>query len=172
MKKSDVKIKAKIVIVVLICLLLILFFVRAISSREIDDVSPGIECSDELLQRSDVLWVIPDFKNKSISEDKEWCDKIKSSGKTIGLHGVYHTYNEFANDRDKEYLQKGIDDFEQCFGYKPEIFKAPQLELSKENKKMVEENGLKVKGRINQFFHKVYHCSDKGKFSNKFVDWF
>lgn len=172
MEKRDVGYVLLLVIGIVLVLVVILFIIRRVSHTEIDDVSPGITCSDELLQKSDVLWVIPDFENKSISEDKEWCGKIKSLNKQIGLHGVYHTYNEFANDRDKEYLQKGIDDFTECFGKKPEIFKAPQLELSKKNKKMIEENGLNVRGKINQLFHKVYHCNDTGRFSNRFIDWF
>jgi len=172
MEKSDVGYIMLWVIGVVLVLVLILFIIRRVSHTELDDVSPGIECSDELLAKSDVLWVIPDFDNKSIAENGEWCNKIKSLGKTIGLHGVYHTYNEFRYDRNSEYLQKGIDDFTECFGYKPEIFKAPQLNLSVENKKMIEESGLKVSGKINQLFHKVYHCEDTGKFSNRFIDWF
>ena len=172
MEKSDVGYLFLWAIGVVLVLVLILFIIRRVSHTEIDDVSPGIPCSDELLAKSDILWVIPDFENKSITEDKEWCDKIKSMNKKLGLHGIYHTYNEFGQDRDKEYLQKGIDDFEECFGEKPEMFKAPQLALNGENKKMIEENGLKVVGKINQLFHKVYHCNDTGRFSNRFIDWF
>ncbi|MEK6888884.1 MAG: DUF2334 domain-containing protein [Nanoarchaeota archaeon] len=172
MKKGSVEYISLWVIGIILALLLILFIIRKVSHTEIDDVSPEIECTQELLDKSDVLWVIPDYNNKLITEDRVWCDKIKSLNKKIGLHGVYHTYSEFLHKRDEKYLQKGIDDFTECFGKKPEMFKAPQLELSRENRKMIEKNGLKVKGKVNQIFHKVYHCSDTGKFSNRFIDLF
>ena len=45
-------------------------------------------------------------------------------------------------------------------------------EISEENKKLISENNIELKGRLNQFFHKVYHCNDTGEFSNKFIDLF
>lgn len=159
-------------IFVLILLIFILFLFRLFLDKELDDVSPGIECEKNLLEKSDILWIIPNFDNKSISDNLEWCNRVKSYNKTLGLHGVYHTYNEFSYERYSNYLKLGIDDFEKCFGEKPTIFKAPQLELSSDNMKLIEGKGLVVYGKINQLFHKVYHCEDTGRFSNKFIDLF
>lgn len=160
------------IIGVVLGLILILFLVRAFSHKEIDDVSPGIFCEDKYMEKADVLWVIPRFKNKSIADDKEWCDKIKSMGKKLGLHGVNHTYKEFNEERSEEYLQEGIGEFEKCFGFKPAEFKVPQLFISGNNVKLVESKGMKVKGWLNQITHKVYHCNDDGVFPNWFIGLF
>ncbi|MBU0760487.1 MAG: hypothetical protein KJ600_00255 [Nanoarchaeota archaeon] len=148
-----------------------LFLLRATSQKQLDDLSPEIPCSENLIEKSDVLWVIPKFNNISI-QDKEWCDYILSLNKTLGLHGVYHTYEEFQTPRSQDYLNEGITAFENCFHFKPEIFKPPQLKISKENKQLIKNSGLKLKTQANQLTHKVYHCSDTGKFSNRFIDWF
>lgn len=164
--------KILIFFLVIFLVVVILFFVRLLSLKEIDDVHPEFFCSEDLLKKSDILWIVPKFENKLISEDKEWCDYILSLNKTLGLHGVYHSFNEFGKNRDQEYLKEGIDVFEECFGFRPLLFKPPQLKISRENKKLIKNNGLELKGKINQFFHKVYHCNDSGLFSNKFIDFF
>ena len=110
------------IIFVIILLILTLFFIRLISPKEIDDVNPQIQCSDELIAKADILWVIPYFKEKSISENKEWCNYILSFNKTLGLHGVNHEYNEFETTKNQEYLNKVIKIFEECFGFKPNMF--------------------------------------------------
>ena len=166
--------KKKILIPLLIILLFVftLFLIRLISPREIDDVSPEIFCEQEYIEKSNILWVIPKFNNKSISENKEWCDYVLSLNKTLGLHGVYHEFEEFKIDRNQKYLQEGINIFEECFGFKPEMFKPPQLKISKENKKLIKENNLELKLGFNQLIHKVYHCADDGTFKNWIVDLF
>lgn len=162
---------------VIICVLILfltgyIFFARMTLGREIDDVSPAIYCESELIVKSDVLWVIPLYENESISEDIGWCDYIKSLNKTLGMHGVEHSYREFGVLRNEEYIQRGIDAFEECFGYTPRRFKAPQIDLNEGNIELLEDMGFDVKGNINQVMHKVYHCSDTGKLSNKFIEWF
>ncbi|MAG79252.1 hypothetical protein CMI40_02650 [Candidatus Pacearchaeota archaeon] len=164
--------KRVIVISIIISLILILFFIRLLNTKEIDDVTPEIPCLDNLLKKIDILWIIPKFNNKTISEDKEWCNYILSLNKTLGLHGVNHNYNEFKTNRNEEYIKEGIDIFKECFNFKPEIFKAPQLSISRENKELIKENNLELKGSINQLFHKVYHCNDTGIFSNEIIDIF
>lgn len=161
-----------IILAVIALLILGLFLVRLFSHSELDDVSPGIPCSQELLEKAELLWIIPNFENKSISENKEWCGRILSLNKTLGLHGVYHTFEEFKEDRNEEYLSKGIDEFEECFGFKPELFKPPQLAISANNKKLIKNNNLKLKMELNQLMHKVYHCSDTGVFPNWFIELF
>lgn len=161
-----------IILSIAIALLLILFFVRLFSERQIDDISPGIPCSQDLLEKADAYYVIPKFDNISILEDKAWIEKIKSMNKDLRLHGVRHTYNEFGEDRDSAYLQEGVMIFEGAFGKKPERFKAPQLNITEDNKKLVWDSGMKVDEFWNQLLHKVYHCNDTGMFSNRFLDWF
>lgn len=158
-------------ILFLVFIAIVLFLFRFFNHRELDDVHPDFECTSDLIEKSDVLWVTPFYKDKPISENKEWCAEIKALNKTLGLHGVYHEYNEFGTDRNFEYLQKGISEFEKCFGAKPKLFKAPQLELSMNNKRMIESLGLKVMGHRNQISHKVYHCKDSGLLPNWVIDW-
>ena len=88
------------------------------------------------------------------------------------MHGVYHTYHEFGTPRNESYILEGIDAFEKCFGYKPILFKAPFLVLSKENKKTLQNNGFEIQGYPNQVMHKVYHCAGAGWTSPKLQDWF
>lgn len=170
-KKKIIKIIFLILLIILY-LILSLFFIRQISPREIDDVSPSIECSNKLINKVDILWVIPKFQNKSISEDKEWCNYILSLNKTIGMHGVTHEYNEFGTDRSQEYIREGIKIFEECFGFKPTMFKPPQIVINSNNKQLIKDNNMKLKFYFNEIIHKVYHCSDTGKFKNKFIDIF
>ena len=159
-------------ILILLFLILALFLIRLTSPQEIDDISPEIPCLQNYVEKSDILWVIPKFNNKSISENKQWCNYILSLNKTLGLHGVTHEFEEFNADRSQEYLQEGINIFEQCFGFKPEIFKPPQLKISVENKKLIKENNMELKSKLNQLTHKVYHCNDDGRFKNWIVDLF
>ena len=163
--------KILIILIILFTMIFVLFLIRYFSETQLDDVNPLIQCDKKLLEKSDVLFVIPIFKNQSIANNPEWCRQILSLNKTLGLHGVYHTYYEFLTDRNSEYLNKGIIAFEKCFGYKPTSFKPPQLKISKTNKKLI-KNNLKLKLIFNQIFHKVYHCNDTGRFSNKFIDLF
>ena len=176
--------KTSLIIIIIISLIFLLFLVRLNSPREIDDVSPEIPCEQKYLEKSNTLWIIPKFNNNPISENKEWCNQILNFNKTLGLHGVIHKFEEFqtnrpplgvpqtAEYRGKKYLQEGIEIFKQCFGFKPEMLKPPQLKISRENKKLVEENELEFKGRLNQVLHKVYHCNDSGMFPNWVIDLF
>ena len=136
-----------------------LFFLRLFSEIQIDDVSPEIPCSRELLQKSDNFFIIPKFNNKSIAENKTWCEFILSLNKTLSLHGLTHKYNEFKIDRDEQYLQESIDIFYNCSGFYPQEFKPPQLVISEANKRLVKSK-MHFLGFFNQLTHKVYHCND------------
>lgn len=171
MKKRIIKIVFY-TLLTIFSLILILFLIRLANPREIDDVSPGIPCEEKLLDKVDILWVIPDFQNKSIAENKEWCNYILNLNKTLGMHGVTHEYNEFGTSRNSEYLQEGIKIFEECFGFQPTMFKPPQLNITQENIKLIKNNNMKLKYYFNQITRKVYHCSDTGKPRNKFMDFF
>jgi predicted deacetylase len=159
-------------LLIVLTILVLLLFIRAFSPIEIDDVHPGISCEPELLQRSDVLWVVPLFENDSILNHPQWCSYIKSLNKTLGLHGVYHSYNEFAAQRDDAYLKEGIKIFESCLNITPTIFKAPQIAFNESNFEALWKDDLESRGKLNQLFHKVYHCDDTGEFPNWFIRLF
>ncbi len=140
-----------------------LLLIRAINNTHIDDVSPGIPCPEIEKYNPDVLFIIPIHEGQKISENKEWCNKILTLNKTLALHGVTHKLNEFLTERNKEYLEQGIIEFEKCFGFKPIIFKAPYIKLNSNNSKIIKEDGMKISGRARQWTHKVYHCNDRGE---------
>ena len=148
--------------IMFIGLILVLFFVRLILPSQIDDVSPEIFCEEKLLDWADVYYVIPKFENISI--DREWCDEILSRDKKLAMHGVYHSFEEFGEVRDSEYLNDGYNFFEECFGFEPEKFKPPQLAWTNKNDWI--RDRMKVDLIWNQIFHKVYHCGDTGIFPN------
>ena len=149
-------------------LVLLLIFMRAFSPTQVDDVNPMMPCSDEMLDKVDVFYVIPKYQGISISDNKTWCDKILSMNKTLRMHGVYHTYEEFSKERDYDYLMEGIDIFEECFGFLPNEFKPPQLKISENNKGLI-KSVMKLDGYWNQVLHKVYHCNDTEVISNKVI---
>ena len=132
-------------------LIIILFLIRLFSKKQLDDASPEIPCEQSLLKKADIIYVIPKFNNKSIAENKSWCEQIKKLNKKLALHGVYHTYNEFLEERDEEYLNEGISVFEQCFNETPKRFKPPQLKMSKNNKRLI-----KQKMNLNLVFNQMY----------------
>jgi predicted deacetylase len=117
------------------------------------------------------LWVIPNYKEQPISENKAWCAYILSLNRTMGMHGINHYYREFKEDKiNQEKLNSSKEIFKECFGYEPTIFKAPKLMLSRENKILLEKNNFEIKGKLNQIIHKVYHCGDTGTLPNYLHD--
>ncbi|MEK6945288.1 MAG: DUF2334 domain-containing protein [Nanoarchaeota archaeon] len=161
--------QSKIFLVILMAVF-VFFLIRLLNTRELDDVSPGIECEQKLYNKAHVLWVIPKFNSISISENKTWCKDILSLNKTLGMHGVTHEYEEFGSDKSQEYFDEGVKVFEKCFGEKPTMFKPPQLKISENNKKLIKNNNLSLLGNINQITHKVYHCNDSDIIKNWMVD--
>ena len=151
--------------IIFVVLFFSLFFIRLILPSQLDDVSPNIFCEERLMNLVDVYYVIPKYENISIN--KEWCDEIMKRGKEIEMHGVYHTYKEFGEIRDLEYLYEGTEIFEECFVFFPEEFKPPRLAWTNENDWM--KDYFEINLFWNQFFHKVYHCEDTGIFPNWFV---
>lgn len=156
----------------IISLILILFFIRFFSEKQLDDLSPKIQCNEELLNKVDAYYVIPNFQGNIISENIDWCKKIKSYNKSLRMHGVTHEYLEFLKiERNQEYLQQGIEIFENCFNETPITFKSPQNLISLKNKQLIKRN-MNLDSIFNAIFHKVYHCNDSGVFSNKLIDFF
>lgn len=154
----------------LVFFIIVLYTVRAFADTEIDDISPEILCENDYVMKSDVLWVVPMFNNRSIAEDLAWCESIISLNKTIGMHGIYHTYHELAIERDSEYFTRGKRAFEDCFGYPPKVFKPSHLVISSENAHLVNSQDMRVVAKFHQLTHRVYHCQDTGRFSNRFID--
>jgi len=87
-----------VVCVVLSFLLIVLVFwnIRFFGLREVDDVHPGFECSDDILEKSDVLWIVPNFNGNSILDEEGWCEKIKEMNKSLGMHGVEHSFEVYC----------------------------------------------------------------------------
>ncbi len=162
----------KIIIFLIISILILNFILRLISPTEIDDINPNIKCEKDYLNKSDILWIIPKYKNIPISENKSWCNQILKLNKTLGMHGITHSYHEFKTNITNEQIIQAKQIFKDCFGQEPELFKPPYLKISKENKKLIEKNNMKIKLFLNQNIHKVYHCQDTGVFPNRFHDIF
>ena len=152
----------KIMLYILSLVLLGVFVIilsREYSHREIDDVHPRIieNMDDPFVRKSKWLWIIPLYMDDPISNYPEWVEEVKKSGKKIGWHGVKHTHKEFEKDLTDEYIDSGIAEFKKAFGFYPTHFKAPSLALTKNNKKKIEDRGIKIKSRFNQVMHTVYH---------------
>lgn len=158
-------------IMVVITLVLAVFLIRLFSARQLDDVSPGISCDKDLLDKADIYYVIPKFNNISIDESKGWCQEILDLNKTLALHGIYHTYKEFLQDKTQQEIEEAINIFHDCFNKSPEEFKPPQLAISKNNKILI-KRCMNLDGFLNQIFHKVYHCSNRGILPNWLIDLF
>ncbi len=158
-----------IVVILIVGIVGSLELVRLASPRWIDDVSPGIQCDQSLLEKSDVFFVIPKFNNQSIAENKTWCNYILQMNKTLVMHGIYHTYNELFYERDNAYFQEGIDAFEPCFGFVPKEFKPSHLAISDKNRALIGSK-MKVDGYFEDILHKTYHCNDTGIIPNNIVD--
>jgi predicted deacetylase len=164
--------RGKIILITIISILVLLFLIRLISPKEIDDINQDIPCEKDYIVKSDILWIIPLHNNTPISNNQTWCQEILKLNKTLGMHGVYHSYHEFTYFVNETELQEAKKIFKECFGYEPTLFKPPYLKLSIENKALLEKNNLEIKWIWNQNFHKVYHCQDDGVFPNWFHDVF
>jgi len=175
-KKNQLKTRKILLVFFLVVLLLVLLasdllIVRYVNPRQTDDVNPSISCEQNVINKSSMLMVIPLYEGKSIADNMTWCNSILKLNKTLAMHGVYHTFNEFAELRNESYVSLGMEEFKKCFGYYPKYFEAPQLELSGENKKILESMNLTIISYSYNLMHKVYHCSDTGLVSNKFIDY-
>jgi len=140
----------------------LIYVIILISSRNpliIDDLYPENSCND-LLEKADILYVIPNFENYSISNNKEWCAKIKSLNKTIGLHGIKHSYHEFNKKISNVELVSAINSFENCFEEKPSLFRPPYNKINKENEEIISKFNMTIyKKRF--IVHPYCHCNPK-----------
>lgn len=178
MKKESKKItKSQLLFMLLLAAVLIMFemdflMLRAAGTRQIDDVHPDAGCTMKYLEKSDILWVIPKFNNIPITKNKTWCKQVAALNKTIGMHGITHSWKEFGK---QNITKKDMDDsirlIEECFNQTPTMFKPPHLTMSEKNKELLEnEFNMTIKKRFNQITHKIYHCNNTGLFTNEFID--
>jgi predicted deacetylase len=176
-----IKIIRNITLVTILTLFLLisaLEITRNLNYKQLDDVHPQMNCEEKYIQKGDVLMIMPLWQNDSIANYPDWCKEILSYNKTLGLHGIYHTYNEFLGKISEEELKLAIDEFEKCFGKSPELFEPPQWKISSENRVLVERY-LPVTNDLQGIFHKTYHCENEGesfrflgiKITNKLIDW-
>ena len=167
------KTAAKILLAIFSAIIL-LFVIRLINPSEIDDVSREIPCSEIETYNPDILYIIPNFNDKPISQNQTFCKYIFSLNKTLELHGINHQpYREFLYQNvTQENLTFAIKEFQNCFNQTPEKFKPPQLKISLENKKLIKQNNLELKNTFSQITHKVYHCNDEGLIRNWIVRLF
>ena len=162
----------KIILLLLFSLILLWHAIRTFSHREIDDLNPQIPCDQNYLNQANVVWVIPELNGIPISENKSWCNWVLSLNKTIGLHGITHSYHEFLNPINESQLNQAKEIFTQCFGYEPTIFKPPYLRITKQNRKLVKQENMSLKVFWNQDTHKVFHCENSGTLPNWFHEIF
>ena len=162
------------ILLIILVLIILLFLNRLISPREIDDVNPYLNCTQEYLEKSEIFWIIPYYHEIPISENKNWCQEILELNKTLGLHGIRHQpYQEFKTQNiTQEELDEAMKIFQDCFNQTPTMFKSPNLEISNQNKKLIKNNKLKLRTKFKQTIHKVYHCNDSGTLPNWFHDIF
>jgi len=162
------------ILITILSLIILLFIIRLITPTQIDDIHPEIPCPELEIYNPDILYIIPNYNNKPISENQTFCERILSLNKTLELHGINHQpYAEFLYQNiSQENLNFAINEFQKCFNQTPEKFKPPQLKISNENKILIQENNLKLISNANAIFHKVYHCNDSGSIKNKLIKIF
>lgn len=157
---------AKLILVVIS----LIYVVMLISSRNpliVDDVCPNNLCGS-LLEKADILYVIPHFENNSINNNEEWCAKMRSLNKTIGLHGIKHSYHEFDKKINEEELSLAINSFETCFKEKPKLFRPPYNRINKENEGKISNFNMTIyKKRF--IAHSYCHCNPKSFM--KLLNW-
>ncbi|MGK0232053.1 MAG: putative deacetylase, partial [Patescibacteria group bacterium] len=155
--------KSKLILYILaipLIVILLIWGIRATNPTQIDALHPLIGCTQEELDKADIFYIVPYYKNSAIAENKKWCQEIKATNKTFRLHGYTHTFEEFSSNKTQEEIIHAIQIFKDCIGVTPTRFKAPQLAINKDNIKILTKNNLKIDKYTNQLLHKVYHCND------------
>ncbi len=121
-----------------------------------DDINPVSSCN-KLIEKSDILFVIPNLNNQSLNKYPQWCEEMRNLNKTFTLHGITHQYHEFDRPVKKEEMEEAVTIFENCFGYKPTIFRPPYNKISTENKALVESFNMAIY-KDNYLYHPYCHC--------------
>lgn len=143
--------------------IIIFILIRKFRQINYDDVHQNIKQNDEYIKKSDILFVIPKYDGVKLTDDKDFINKIKDTGKILGMHGVTHmpaSYTEkaeFGFPISEEKIMDGVKIFEEAFGYKPKIFKAPCYNLLPENHAKIEKLGMTVAGPETLMFNRLLH---------------
>ena len=158
--------KIPLFLVILLALFMIIFYISR-NPLITDDITPISSCK-QIMQKSDILFVIPNYKGNSLDNYPRWCEEKRTLNKTIGLHGITHEYQEFLKPVNKAELGKAINSFENCFGYKPTLFRPPYNKISPENKALVESFNMTLY-KDNYLLHPYCHCEPHGRM--KILNW-
>jgi hypothetical protein len=153
--------------IILFIILIVLLLIRLYNPVHYDDITPLIPINKTYLKKSDILFVIPKYNNKPITDYPDFIKYLKKysndNNKIIGLHGYtdnpegYFTTSEYGKELSDEYIKENIDLFTKAFGFKPTIFKAPCYNLHPVNKKILEKHGLKISEVTSLLFNKLFH---------------
>lgn len=159
-------IKRLIVIAILTFLIIIpiAFIMKMIARNQtivaLDDVSPLIPCQQDLIDKADILFVIPFYEHSNLSDYPEWCAKMRATNKEFGLHGFYHNVFEMKDTQSQELYQAAIKEFEECFGKKPTTFRPPMWKINDENVKILKQDNLEL--MADPLKTSTYHCNGRG----------
>lgn len=148
---------------VFVLCIIIFILIRRFRLINYDDVHQNIKQNEQFMKKSDILFVIPKFDNVKLTDDKNFVEKIKNSGKILGMHGVTHTPSsytekaEFGFPVSEDKIKEGMKIFENAFGYKPKYFKAPCYNLLPENQVKIENLGMEIVGPETLMFNRLFH---------------
>jgi len=143
--------------------ILIFLLARQFRSVNYDDVHQNIEQNYDYINKSDILFVIPKYQGVKLTDDLNFINKIRQTGKILGMHGVTHEPTSYFNKAEFGYnvsednIEEGMKIFENAFGYKPKLFKAPCYNLLPENQTIIEKHGMKVVGPKTLIFNRLLH---------------
>ena len=154
------KIRTWVRIGIVVILLILALNLMSRNDKIVDDVIPTDECL-RMAESSDLIFVIPNYEDNSLENKDSWCEAMRELNKTIGMHGITHKYHEFGKNVSEAELKEGIELFEDCFGYKPKIFRPPYNLISPENEAKVEAWNMTVYKK--RYFLQPYcHCQPHG----------
>jgi glycosyl transferase family 25 len=171
-------------IFIIILLLFVLYIIRRYNKVNYDDLSPLLKEDYNYLDKSDIIFIIPKYKNIPLTEYPDFIKKIKNyaetNNKELAMHGVTHSpegyfiKSEFGYILTYEYIKEGIDIFEKSFGYKPKKFKAPCYNLHPHNKKILEDFNIEIIDVDTLILNKLYHNNNNSflYYFNKFTNFY
>ena len=153
--------------ITLFIILIVILLIRFFNPIHYDDITPLIPINETYLKKADILFVIPKYNNKTITDYPDFITYLKKyaseNNKTIALHGYTHnpegyfSISEYGYELSEEYIKENIDLFTKAFGFKPTLFKAPCYNLHPKNKKILEKYGLKISNVNTLLFNKLFH---------------
>lgn len=153
--------------IIIILLFIIIYIIRFFNKKHYDDLTPLLEPNYYCLEKSDIIFIIPKYKNIPLTKYPQFIKKIKKyaidNNKELAMHGVTHypegffQIAEFGYPLTYEYIKEGIDIFENAFGYKPKKFKAPCYNLHPHNEKILKSFNIEIVNVETLLLNKLYH---------------